>query len=200
MSRAHPRRPSRRATRRGIVLSAAGALALAAGLVWQSAYAGFSVTTPAVAATVGTGTVALTNEIEGISALSLPAMRPGDTFTECIIVTSTGSVPAEVRLYARDRTSTPDLTSYLNLAWTAGTGGGVNADCAGFVSAGTTVSTTMSSFATSFAGGILPWKTVGGTAPETRTYQFTFTLSKSAPARVKGGSARLTFVWEAQNQ
>lgn len=200
MTRVRPRRPSRRATRRGIVVSTAGALVLAAALLWQTAYAGFTDQTAALPASIGTGTVALTNEIEGIAPLSLPAMRPGDSVTECVVVTSTGSLPAQVRLYARDRTSTTDLASYLQLSWDAGTGGGVNADCAGFRSAGTTVTTTMGSFATSYARGILPWDTAGGTTAETRTYKFTFTLSASAPARVKGGSARLTFVWEAQNR
>jgi len=199
MPRAHPRRPSRRATRRGVVLSATGALVLAAGLVWQSAYAGFTDTTDAVTATVGTGTVALTNETEGIAALSLPAMRPGESITECVIVTSTGSEPAQVRLYGKDRTGTA-VADHVQITWTAGTGGGVNDDCAGFVSTSPTVSTVMSSFPTTFDDGLLPWDTAGGVAPEKRTYRFTFRLSPSAPATIKGASARITFVWEAQQR
>ena len=201
MTWAHTRRPSRRATRRGVVLSGAGALALAAGLVWQSAYAGFTDTTTALTAGVSTGTVALTNEIEGIAALTLPDMKPGQSFTECIAVTYTGSEPAQVKLYARDRSqSTSGLTSALTFSWTAGTGGGVNDDCAGFVPGGVTVTTSMSSFPTTFASGQLSWNTAGGTVPEKRTYRFTYSLSSSAPASVKGASAALTFVWEAQQR
>ena len=198
MSRAHPRRPSRRATRRGLVLSAVGALALAATLVWQSAYAGFTDSTGSVSATVATGTVALTNDVEGWPALSLDAMRPGDSGTECIRVTSTGSEPAQVRLYAKDRTNTA-LNSYITLRWTAGTGTGTGGgDCTGFVSNGVTVSTSMGSFGTSYNGGILAWNTNGGT--ETRTYQLTYTFSDNPPASLKGTSGRITFVWEAQNR
>jgi len=201
MTRVRPRRPSRRATRRGIVVSAVGALAVAAALVWQSAYAGFTDTTNALPASVSTGTVALTNEIEGLAALTVPAMRPGSSFTECIVVTSTGSEPAQVRLYVKDRTSTATgLTSNITFKLTAGTGGGVNDDCAGFVSNGTTVSTTMASFPTTFAGGILPWDTAGGAASESRTYRLTYSLSTSTPTSAKGASARVTLAWEAQQR
>jgi len=201
MTRVRPRRPSRRATRRGLVLSAAGALALAAGLVWQSAYAGFTDTTANLTASVGTGTVVLTNEIEGLAALSLPDMRPGQSFTECIAVTYTGAPPATVKLYGKDRSqSATGLTSNITFSWTAGTGGGVNDDCAGFVAGGVTTSTSMSSFPTSFGSGQLAWNTNGGGVAEKRTYRFTYSLSSSAPASVKGASAAITFVWEAQQR
>ena len=201
MTRVSPRRPSRRATRRGVVVSVAGALALAAALVWQSAYAGFTDSTLSLPITAGSGTVAVTNEIQGLAPLSLPELRPGVTYTECIAVTSTGSAPAQVRLYVKDRTSTATgLTSNITFAWTAGTGGGVNDDCAGFVSAGVTVTTTLSSFPTSYASGYLPWTTAGGAAPEKRTYRLSYSLSTSAPASVKGASVSATFVWEAQQR
>ena len=201
MTKLSARRPSRRATRRGALLSAVGALVVAAALVWQSAYAGFADTTPAVTATIGTGTVAVTNEVEGLAALALPELRPGVEYTECIIVTSTGSEPAQVKLYVKDRNGTATgLTSNISFSWTSGTGGGANADCAGFVSNGVTVTTTLSSFPTSFASGFLAWNTAGGAAPETRTYRVTYSLSASAPASVKGASATVTFAWEAQQR
>ena len=193
MTRVRTRRPSRRVTRQGIVVSAAGALAVAAALVWQSAYAGFTDSTPALSAGVGTGTVAVTNELEGIGAVTLPAMRPGIDYTECIIVTSTGSEPAQVRLYVRDKSGVTTLTSNITFTWTSGTGGGANADCAGFVSNGATVSSPLSSFPTSFDSGYLGWDTTGGTAPETRTYRVTFSLSPSAPASA-------SIAWEAQQR
>ena len=201
MTKLSARRPGRRATRRGAVLSAAGALAVAAALVWQNAYAGFTDATSPLPVTLGTGTVAITNEIEGYAPLSLPDLRPGVTYTECIIVTSTGSTPAQVKLYVKDRTSTATgLTSNISFSWTAGTGGGVNDDCAGFISNGVTASTTLASFPTSFASGYLAWNTTGGTAPETRTFRLTYSLSTSAPTTVKGASAGATFVWEAQQR
>jgi hypothetical protein len=183
-----------------VVLSAAGALAVAAALVWQSAYAGFTDTTQALPASVGTGTVALTNNVEGWYPVALPAVRPGASGTHCIIVTSTGSAPAEVRLYGKDRTSVAQLADYVTFAWTAGTGGGAYGDCTGFVSNGPTVSTSMSSFATSYAAGVLPWPTTGGAAAATRTYQLTYSVAADAPPSTKGATASITLVWEAQTK
>ena len=88
------------------MLSAVGALAVTAALVWQDAYAGFTDTTTKLPATVSTGTVAVSNNVEGYTALTLPEMRPGDSATECIIVTSTGSEPSQVMLYGKDRATT----------------------------------------------------------------------------------------------
>jgi len=201
MTKLSVRRPSRRATRRGALLSAVGALVVAAALVWQSAYAGFADTTPALTASIGTGTIAVSNEVEGLGTVTLPELRPGVSYTECIIVTSTGSKPAQVKLYVKSRTATATgLTSNISFSWTAGTGGGANADCAGFVSNGVTVSSTLSSFPTTFGSGYLPWNTAGGATPESRTYQVTYSLSTSAPTSVKGASATVVFAWEAQQR
>jgi hypothetical protein len=194
------RRPSRRATRRGIVLSAVGALAVAAALVWQDAYAAFTDTTTALPASVSTGTVVLSNNVQGLTALTLPEMRPGDSDTECIIVTSTGSEPSLVKLYSTRPTGNATLAGAITFTWTAGTGGGANGDCTGFVSNGTTYSTSMASFPTTFATGYLPWNTAGGAAAEPRTYRLTYSLSSNASTRIKGTSAATTFVWEAQNR
>ena len=183
------------------MLSAAGALALAAGLVWQSAYAGFTDTTGPLSASVSTGTVALTNNVEGVAvSLVLPELRPGDSNTECIIVTSTGTEQAQVKLYGTGRTGSTTLTSAINFAWTAGTGGGANGDCTGFVPSGAVYNTTMSSFPTTYASGSLAWNTNGGAAAETRSYRLTYSLSSSASTATKGTGAAITFVWEAQQR
>ena len=200
MSRAQLRRPSRRATRWAALASSVGALGVAAALVWQDAYAGFTDTTRNLPASVSTGTVALSNNVEGYWPVTLPEMRPGDSDTECIIVTSTGSEPAQVKLYGTGRTSTAGLANHITFTWTAGTGGGANGDCTGFVPNGTVSSTTMSNFPTSFAAGYLPWNTVGGGAAESRSFRLTYSMSASAPATTKGATAGLTFVWEAQNR
>ncbi|MQA33483.1 hypothetical protein [Modestobacter roseus] len=201
MTRVTLRRPSRRTTRRAVVVSTAGALVLAAALVWQAAYAGFAASTTPIAAGVTTGTVAVGNEIEGLGTVALPALRPGETYTECVAVTSTGSVPAQVRLYVKDRSATATaLPSSLTFTWTAGTGGGVNDDCAAFTPTTSTVTSTLASFGTTYAQGVLPWDTTGGATAERRTYRVSFSLSANAPASVKGASATVTFAWEAQQR
>jgi hypothetical protein len=200
MSRAHPRRPSRRTTRRGVVASAAGALVIAAALVWQSAYAGFSDSTANLPASISTGTVAVSNNVEGFGALTLPEMRPGDSNTQCVIVTSTGSEPALVKLYAQDRTGNADIASNLTFVWSAGTGGGAYGDCTGFVASGSPQTVKMSNFAMRYADGYLPWNTAGGAAAETRTYRITYTMSTNPPSSTKGTTAGITFVWGAQQR
>jgi hypothetical protein len=182
------------------VVSAAGALAVAAALVWQSAYASFTDTTSNLPASVSTGTVALTNNVEGWYPVTLPEMRPGESGTQCVIVTSTGSEPAQVKLYGTGRTSSASLADYITFSWIAGTGGGAYGDCTGFVAGGPATKTTMTNFATTYARGILAWNTAGGTAAETRTYQLTYSMDGKAPASTKGATASITFVWEAQNR
>jgi hypothetical protein len=182
-------------------VSAVGALVVGAAFAWQSAYAGFTDTTPALTVSIGTGTIAVSNDVVGYGALTLPAMRPGDSDTRCIVVSSTGSEPAQVRLYATDKTSSPTaLARYLTFTWLSGTGGGAHGDCTGFVADGGTLISTMSSFRTTYGSGYLSWNTAGGAAAETRTYQLTYQLSTSAPSTTKGGSAALTFVWEARQR
>lgn len=199
MTRVSPRRPSRRATRRGVVVSVAGALALAAALVWQSAYAGFTDSTTSLPVTVSSGTVNLTNNVEGYSTITLDDLRPGKGATQCVIVTSTGTEPAVVKLYGRNRTAA-GLTSYVNFVWASGTGGGANGDCTGFVASGSPQSVSMASFPTSYGSGYQTWTTAGGSAPETRTYRLSYSLADNPPTSIKGTSASITFVWEAQQQ
>lgn len=200
MTRVLPRIPSRRATRRGLVVSTAGALVLAATLVWQSAYAGFTDQTATLTATAGSATVQLTNDVEGVAmALTLDQLRPGEGGSQCVEVTSTGSVPALVKLYAENRTGGSTLLSQLTFSWSAGTGGGGNGSCAGYTPSGSAYNTTMSSFPVTYDSGALPWTTTGSPAGESRTYQLTYKLADGAPASVKGTSAKITFVWEAVN-
>lgn len=182
-------------------MSTAGALVLAATLVWQSAYAGFSDQTAALTATVGSGTVQLTSDVEGVAiALTLDELRPGEGGSQCVVVTSTGSRPALVKLYAEGRTGSSTLLSQLSFTWSSGTGGGTNGSCTGYTQVGSAYDTTMSSFPTTYGSGALPWTTTGAPGGEKRTYQLSYRLSAGAPASVKGTSARVTFVWEAQNR
>ena len=194
-----PARVSPRAVRRGALASLVVALVGAAGLVWQSAYASFGdATAPQPLPTLTTGTVALSDDVEGYAPITLPEMRPGDSGSQCIVVTSTGSVPSLVKLYATGKSSTKGLLSYVTLSWVAGSGGGGAGSCSGFTESGSGYDTTLSSFPTSWGSGALPWNTTGNTAGESRTYRLTYGMSKSAPATTKGGTATVTFVWEAQ--
>lgn len=198
MTRVSPRRPSRRAARRGLVVSAAGALVLATALVWQSAYAGFTDTTAAVPLpTVTTGTVVLTDDDAAGTMFAVPGMRPGATGTRCLTVTSTGSTPAGVRMYATGRSDTKGLASALRLTVRIGTGGSY-AGCAGFRSEGSVYDGTLAAFPVDrWENGRGTWTTAGNPGGEQKTYEITYTLPTNAPTSVQGGSATVTFVWEA---
>jgi hypothetical protein len=200
MARLLPRasRPSRRARRMGLAVSGIGALAVTAGLVWQSAYAAFTETTPSFPLTWSTGTVAIADDDTGAVLFSATGLRPGATQTRCITVTSTGSAPSVVRLYGTGRTSSKSLSSYLTLVVSAGTGGS-SASCVGFVPTATVYRGTLAGFPTSYAAGLGSWTTAGNTAGETTTYQITYGLAASAPVSAQGGTAAVAFTWEAQN-
>ncbi|MCU1613798.1 MAG: hypothetical protein JWO98_1338 [Frankiales bacterium] len=199
MRRALPRpgRPSRRARRLSLAVSGGAALILATALVWQTAYATFSVTTYPFSTTFGTGTVAITDDDAGTALFSTTGLKPGAAATRCLTVTSTGSVPALVRLYGTGRSTTKSLSSYLNLTVLAGTGGG-RSGCGAFTPESTVYTGTLAAFPTTYGSGVTAW-TTAGTSGETRTYQLTYSMSSSAPASVQTGSAAVAFTWQAQN-
>jgi hypothetical protein len=200
MARLLPRasRPSRRARRMGLAVSGIGALAVTAGLVWQSAYAAFTETTPSFPLTWSTGTVAIADDDTGAVLFSATGLRPGATQTRCITVTSTGSAPSLVRLYGTGKATTRSLSTYLTLVVASGTGGS-SASCVGFVPGSTVYRGTLAAFPTSYASGVGSWTTAGSTAGETTSYQITYGLAASAPVSAQGGTAAVAFTWEAQN-
>jgi len=190
----------RRAPRRWLVAPGAVALVLATALVWQSSYAGFSDSAGPLPTTVGTGTVQLTNSISAFgTAVSLGDVLPGETASYCINVRSTGSAPAEVRLYGGGKSTTRSLDRYISLSWVSGSGGGTYGDCTGFVASGPVATATLDSFPTSWGAGVLPW-TLAGTPGENRTYRLTYTVAANAPATTKGGTVTVTFIWGAQTR
>lgn len=200
MRRALPRpgRPSRRARRLTLAASGGAALVLTTALVWHTAYAAFTVTTTPFSSGFTTGTVAIGDDDSGTALFSLSGLKPGGAATRCLTVTSTGNVPALVRLYGTGRTTTKSLTSYLNLSILSGTGGS-SASCSGFTPGSTVYTGTVAALPTTFGAGVGSWTTTG-TGSESRTFQITASLSSSAPTSAQSGSASVAFTWEAQNQ
>ena len=201
MRSATARRPrTRRArTRSATVLAATGALVLAVAFVWQSASAGFTDSTTAVRPAVATGTVVLADDDKEGKLFSFTGLTPGQSAgTRCIAVTSTGTAPADVRLYATGASTSLGLSSWLDVTVQIGTGGAY-AGCSGFKAAAVVYSGRLASFpANSWSAGKASWNTNGGA--DTRTYQVTVGLAADAPKSVQGGSAGATFVWEAQSR
>jgi hypothetical protein len=168
-------------------------------VVWQSAYATFADSAGPVAATASTGTLTLGDDDAGSTLFAASDLKPGDTGTRCIRVTANGTSPASVRVYGTGRSSTAGLAAALTLTVRLGTGGSATS-CNGFTSTTNVYTGTLAGFtAEGFAAGLGTW-TVPGKVATTRTYQLVWTLPAGAPLSAQGGSAAVSFVWEAQTR
>ena len=178
---------------------------IASGAIISTAsYSAFSATTSNPTSNWSTGTVQLTDDDSDVALFSASGLKPGDTGTKCITVTSKGTLPSAVRLYGTSATTTNSLSSYLDLRVVQGTGGS-SASCDGFTPATQDAqvwSGTLADFAgqrTGWATGASTWSP-SGTAPESRSFQFTYTLSSATPNTGQDSRAALAFTWEAQTR
>ena len=194
--------PTSRVARLCMVGSVASAVAVSSGVVWQASYSAYSVTTNNPGNTWTTGNVALSDDDTGAAVFTATGLKQGSTGTKCIAVTSTGTLPASVKLYGTGYSTTNALASSINLTITQGTGGSF-ASCSGFtpLASGSAVySGTLAGFSasTGWGNGVGSW-TPTGTASDTRVFQITYTVDPAAPVTTQGGSAAITFTWESQN-
>jgi hypothetical protein len=176
-------------------------LALSGALVWQASNAAFTASTSNGSNNWSASTQGLTNDSTG-PMFSISNMTPGATGSKCLKVTSTGTVPATVKLYtALGSAVSNDVSPYINVTIQLGTGG-TYASCSSFTSTATEYTGTLSaltSAATSYATGE-PAGSLVGTPPESLTYEITYTFSSSAPNSAQGGTTpNVTFTWESQN-
>jgi hypothetical protein len=202
---AKTRRPSRKVATIVSLVAIPAALAVSGLVVAQSSYSAYSATTVNPTSNWATGTVALTDDDANTAAFTASNLKPGATGSRCIVVSSTGTLPAAVKLYGTAAATTKALASSINLSVTQGTGGSFGS-CTGYtpLASGSSVYTgTLADFganATSFATGVGSWNTAGvATGAETRTYQLTYTVNPNATNDTQGGTAALGFTWEAQN-
>lgn len=125
------------------------------------------------------------------------------TYSDSTVNPTNNWTSGTVKLYGTTPATTLALSTYLNLTVTQGTAG-TFASCTGFTPLATGASVysgtllNFSATATNFASGLGSWAPTG-TAPETRTYQFVYTLSATAPDTTQGGTAAIGFTWEVQN-
>lgn len=190
--------PTSRVARLCMVGSVASAVAVSSGVVWQASYSAYSATTTNGTNTWATGSVALSDDDSTAAMFSVTGLKPGSTGTKCITVTSTGTLPASVKLYGSGLATTNSLSSYLDLTISMGSGGSFGS-CTGYTSAGSIYTGTLAAFtASTYAAGVGSWTTTGA-PPETKTYQVTYTMNAAAPTSTQGGTASISFVWESQN-
>ena len=191
-------------TRRNLALAIVPSAMLASGLIIaQASYAAFSATTSNAGNTWSAGSIAISDDDSDTALFTASGLKPGDTGTSCLVVTSTGSLPSSIKMYSTGAASTNALSSYLDIAVTQGTGGTAG-DCTGFtpLTSGPDVySGSLADFGvrtTSFPTGAGSWRPTGGTS-ESRTFRVTYTLRAATPNTAQNGTASVGFTWEAQS-
>jgi hypothetical protein len=155
-------------------------------------YSAFSSTTSNTGNAMQAGTVSITDNHTASSMLALSNAKPGDTTTGCIKVTYTGSLPADIRMYAAP---TGALAPYLDVTVKRGTGGSYPS-CTGFTAEATTFTGTLSTLPASWSAAT----SESWVQNEAHSYQVAVTLDANAPASAQGTSAGVSFTWEARNQ
>ncbi|KQS18009.1 MULTISPECIES: hypothetical protein [unclassified Frigoribacterium] len=192
-----------RAARLAAFIGVPVALVVSGVLVSAASYSAFSATTTNPTSNWTAGTVALTDDDANAALFTATNLKPGSTASNCIKVTSTGSLPSNVVLYGAGGTPGTALGSALNLTIEQGTGGGFGS-CTGFTADatnGTAYTGTLAAFGsgrTSFATGVGSWTTTGA-ASESKVYRITYSLPTGAANTLQSATASIGFTWEAQN-
>lgn len=198
----------RRPRRRGgaafpTVLAVVASLLLVSALVLTGSRAIFTGSTDNADNAFSLGTVDLVDDDLGSARFSVTLMEPGQSVTDCILVTYQGTIvdPSAVKIYSGGYTDSAAVGANLNITIEEGTGGSFGS-CTGFTlentieSLGTLVD--FDATHTNYATGAGVWDPVG--TPESKTYRITVELDAATPDSEQGQSVTaLTFNWEIQN-
>jgi|SRR4051794_30380685 hypothetical protein len=179
------------------------ALVLSAGLIWQASYAAFTVNTDNNGSTFTAGSISLTdNDLGSAMFTTLGNMKPGDSATQCISVTYTGTLATTaVKLYAtvtHTGGGPPNLASYLTVRVEEGSATGATYPACGTYTAASTLinDVHLASIGTTYATGVGAWTPAAG---DSKVYRFTVTLDPSAPSTVGGQTETVKFTWETNS-
>lgn len=113
-------------------------------------------------------------------------LKPGDTASKCVVVTSVGTLASIVKLYATGYSSTSSFGNYIDLVIDEGAGETVTADgptsCVGFTAGANDFTGTLAEFAAAKDDltGMSTWaRTKSGS--ESKTFRFTYTINSATP-------------------
>lgn len=195
-------RPTVRTAKLVAWLAIPAALLLSGAVVATGSYSAFSATTVNPSSNWTTGTVVLADDDSNAALFNVTGLKPGSTGSNCITVTSTGTLASAVKLYATSA-ATGTLAPYVSLKIEQGTSATATTfgTCTGFTGGTTIYNGTASAFngtASSFANGIGSWSPTG-TGSENRVYKFTYTVDSGLTNTYQNATAALGFTWEAQN-
>ncbi|RIX30075.1 hypothetical protein [Amnibacterium setariae] len=185
-------------------LAAAGIAVVGSGaFVMSASYSSFSAQTSNSSNNWTSGSVKLADDDSGTALFTAAAnanVKPGQTASNCITVTSSGSLPSAVKVWGA--VTSTGLAPYVNLQIETGTGGGFGT-CTGFTPASGTSNVfngTLNNLgATSYANGYSANWTTTGAASESKVFRVTWTLDQNTPDAAQGKNATVALTWEAQN-
>lgn len=187
------------------LLGTLAVIGLAASLIAVGAFSAFSATTTNPNNTFSAGSVTIEDNDAGSALYQVSNQGPGDVTDSCIQVTYTGSLDADVKLYASSAIDADG--QYVDLEITPGTQASPTfPDCTGFVpdAGGAIYSGTLSAFGTSHSG----WANGLVTNPPAATlwaqndavvYRFRVQVQDVNAAQGATVSAH-DYTWEARNQ
>ena len=176
------------------------------GLAALGTLASFVSTTSNPANDFAAGTVYISDNDAGSALYSVANRKPGDSVTECIKVTYTGTLEAALKLYG---SSVNAVGTYVDLTITPGTQGAPSfPDCSGFVpdAGGAVYTGTLKGFADSHTGYGNGLAVAGPSAAnwsenDAFVYRFQLTLQDDNNANGGSGGPLSTglhsFTWEA---
>jgi hypothetical protein len=220
--------PKRRSiARSGTIAGLVVAMIATGGLVWKASYAAFSATTTNPGNSWSTGSVTITNDKSGAAVFSVAVVEPdtgsstlnppgSGAFTAssaaaggsaCIKVTYTGTMTADIRMYATLTNTGADggLGQFLLFDVDTGTDTAPGSDptCATYTSStyryGSASNTNvyLNGMPTGYVGGLAGW--TGATQNTSRWYRLSWLMPATVSASSQGEEVQATFVWEAQN-
>lgn len=165
--------------------------------------AAFTASTDTDGSSFSSGSVDLVDDdVVGNALINVADLKPGQSVTDCIVVTYQGSIPdpAGVKLYSGGYTDTGTFGDHLDITVEEGTGGTFH-DCTGFGTENTIVAgQALSAFdaaRTDYATGVGVWDPSG--TPQAKTYRVTAQLDPATPTGQQNqGVTDVTFTWEVQ--
>ncbi|WP_324650216.1 TasA family protein [Georgenia sp. H159] len=174
-------------------------LLISALLIWQASYAAFSDTTVNANNSWATGNVEITHN-STTPLFTIENLAPGDTGFKDVTGTYSGSLNADVALYAANvvpsEHTTADgktLADFIQLTIQGSAGGVFDTTASGVLFA-----QPLASLGTSFDGGLGPYRATGG-AGQQGTFRFTYRLADDTPNELQNASIKVDFVLEARS-
>jgi hypothetical protein len=172
-------------------------------IVGFGAFSAFTATTTNSGNTLTAGTVIINQHAGATTLYTGTTKKPGDSVVGCIRVTYTGSLTANVRLYASAGITNGTLFN-LKIERGSGLSSPDNTmNCSGFSASSTPFNANIGTIGTSYAGGI-DGKAAAATWATNDSVDYRFTITVNDDTTPNAHTSALStgshsFTWEAQN-